>query len=241
MANLDSQREFLSLIRDFSNHKSHGDRRVSDLKKRMLDLTSHLESANSDLQLAKQSRETAEQDLRGTQLHLDITCASIRALEARARNLQEEISRIGSDLNALKNKEDAEREDFKTKMLEMNARIREFREMAAQTISKQQSPELPLSTVGEVTKTENSMPDAKESFKGLHENFKCINAEMQMLEAEYEKQLHDHTEVSKELGNLRRKRILVAAIIEESKLLQELAEYPLFTNNVYCFYQNDSK
>ncbi|KAJ1696090.1 hypothetical protein LUZ63_004602 [Rhynchospora breviuscula] len=242
-ANQDSQREFLSLIRDLSNRKSHGDRRVSDLKQRMLDLTSHLQSANSHLHLAKQSRQTAEHDLRATQLHLHITSASIPPLQARARILQDQISTVASHLNALKNKEDAEREDFKTKMLQMNATIREFRELPAQTASKQHSPGpgLPLSTVGEFTKPENSMPDAEESFKGLQENFKCINAEMQMLEAEYEKQLHEHTEVSKELGNLRRKRILVAAIIEESKLLQELAGYPLFTNDVSCFYQKDSK
>ncbi|KAJ4790051.1 Transcription elongation factor spt-6 [Rhynchospora pubera] len=125
-------------------------------------------------------------------------------------------------------------------MLEMNATIREFQQMAAQTASKQHSPGLPLST-GEVTKPENSMPDAEESFKGLQENFKCINAEMQMLEAEYEKQLHEHTEVSKELENLRRKRILVAAIIEESKLLQELAGYPLFTNDVSFFQRGKKK
>jgi hypothetical protein len=32
--------------------------------------------------------------------------------------------------------------------------------------------------------------------EGRKENLKCINAEMQMLEAEYEKQLNDHSEVS---------------------------------------------
>lgn len=38
--------------------------------------------------------------------------------------------------------------------------------------------------------------ESEESLKGLEENLKCINAEMQMLEAEYEKQLNDHSEVS---------------------------------------------
>jgi hypothetical protein len=47
----------------------------------MLDLTSQLESANSDLQIAKKFRETAEQDLKGMQVHLAITSASIQALQ----------------------------------------------------------------------------------------------------------------------------------------------------------------
>ncbi|KAF3329111.1 hypothetical protein FCM35_KLT06189 [Carex littledalei] len=183
---------------------SYSERRVSDLKKRMLDLTSDLESANSDLEVAKQSREMTDQELKGTQFQLAMTCASIQALE---------------------NKEDAEREGFKMKMLEINSRIREFQEMAVKSTSKQS--ELPLSK-GYFTKSEINMIESEESLKGLEENLKCINAEMQMLEAEYEKQLNDHSEVSKELGNLRRKRILVEAIVEESKLLQELAGYPLF-------------
>ncbi|XP_078174457.1 spindle assembly checkpoint component [Carex rostrata] len=234
MAN-ESHKEFLFLIRDFSNQKTHGERRVSDLKKRMLDLTSDLESANSDLEVAKQSREMTDQELKGTQFQLAMTCASIQALEARVCSLHEDISRIGSELNVLKNKEDAEREGFKMKMLEINSRIRlvlldnlfffpvKFKLFLWQNSSYSLGFIINYSKAGDFTKSENNMMESEESLKDLEENLKCINAEMQMLEVEYEKRLNDHSEVSKELGNLRRKRILVEAIIEKSKILPELA------------------
>ncbi|RWV87426.1 hypothetical protein GW17_00050576 [Ensete ventricosum] len=88
MASGESQKHLLSLIRNFASEKSQEELRVSDLKKRLLELENDLNVANADLDGAKRSREMAEQELRGSQ--------------ARISLLQEEILKLRSDLDALK-------------------------------------------------------------------------------------------------------------------------------------------
>ncbi|URE42005.1 hypothetical protein MUK42_09163 [Musa troglodytarum] len=139
MASGESQKHLLSLIRNIASEKSQEELRVSDLKKRLLELQNDLNVANADLDGAKRSREMAEQELRGSQV------------QARISLLQQEILKLRSDLDAL----------------------------------------------------------------NMHE-----------LEAEYEKERHDHDKVCEELAHVERRWFLVTAIMEETKQLQELAEYP---------------
>ncbi|KAJ3693890.1 hypothetical protein LUZ60_009370 [Juncus effusus] len=194
----ESQKEFLYLIRDFSNQKTHGDRRVSDLKKHMTDLSFSLDSANSDLSRAKQSRETAEQELKGAQVHLAMTDASILALESRMSNLQDEISMVGSELTALKNQEDSDRDDFIRQMLEMNKKIRDFQ---AQSVSN----ENPF-----VLSPNKEMPESE-----------CFDHQIQTLEAECEKEINNHNQLIGELENLRKKITLSAELQRQSEMLEE--------------------
>ncbi|URE42003.1 hypothetical protein MUK42_09163 [Musa troglodytarum] len=151
MASGESQKHLLSLIRNIASEKSQEELRVSDLKKRLLELQNDLNVANADLDGAKRSREMAEQELRGSQVQVSMIGASIQAQEARISLLQQEILKLRSDLDAL----------------------------------------------------------------NMHE-----------LEAEYEKERHDHDKVCEELAHVERRWFLVTAIMEETKQLQELAEYP---------------
>ncbi|BAS97018.1 Os06g0244200 [Oryza sativa Japonica Group] len=96
------QKQLLSIIRDFAAEKSHGERRVTDLKRRLDDLRAASDAAAAELEAAKRAREGAEQELRGGQVQVAIAAASIQALEATISHLQEEISKAGSDLDALK-------------------------------------------------------------------------------------------------------------------------------------------
>ncbi|OAY79206.1 hypothetical protein ACMD2_00053 [Ananas comosus] len=102
MANAEPQKQLLSLIRDFATEKSRGERRVSDLRKRLVELQYDLDSANSDLASAKRAKEMVEEELQGSQAHLAMTDASMLVIEGRIYRLQEEISKVGSDLAALK-------------------------------------------------------------------------------------------------------------------------------------------
>ncbi|URE41998.1 hypothetical protein MUK42_09163, partial [Musa troglodytarum] len=89
MASGESQKHLLSLIRNIASEKSQEELRVSDLKKRLLELQNDLNVANADLDGAKRSREMAEQELRGSQV------------QARISLLQQEILKLRSDLDAL--------------------------------------------------------------------------------------------------------------------------------------------
>ncbi|RRT52038.1 hypothetical protein B296_00027218 [Ensete ventricosum] len=81
MASGESQKHLLSLIRNFASEKSQEELRVSDLKKRLLELENDLNVANANLDGAKRSREMAEQELRGSQVQLSMIDASIQAQE----------------------------------------------------------------------------------------------------------------------------------------------------------------
>ncbi|XP_064940641.1 uncharacterized protein LOC135594160 [Musa acuminata AAA Group] len=102
MASGESQKHLLSLIRNFASEKSQEELRVSDLKKRLLELQNDLNVAIADLDGAKRSREMVEQELRGSQVQLSMIGASIQAQEARISQLQEEILKLRSDLDTLK-------------------------------------------------------------------------------------------------------------------------------------------
>ncbi|GMN42417.1 hypothetical protein TIFTF001_011633 [Ficus carica] len=98
----DSQNQFLALIHNFATEKSQGERRIVGLKKRVEELRSEAEVANAELEDAKRSKEIAEQELKGYEVELALSETSIQSLKSRIFLIQEEISTVGSDLEALK-------------------------------------------------------------------------------------------------------------------------------------------
>ncbi|RZC08251.1 hypothetical protein D0Y65_015118 [Glycine soja] len=76
----DSQKQLLSLIRDFAAEKSQGERRVVNLRKQIEKLTSELSEANAELENAKRYKELVEQDLRGFEVQLMLTESSVQTL-----------------------------------------------------------------------------------------------------------------------------------------------------------------
>ncbi|URE42002.1 hypothetical protein MUK42_09163 [Musa troglodytarum] len=210
MASGESQKHLLSLIRNIASEKSQEELRVSDLKKRLLELQNDLNVANADLDGAKRSREMAEQELRGSQVQVSMIGASIQAQEARISLLQQEILKLRSDLDALNSEVGFMRDEFVKSMCELNKKIRQFQEITVNAFQMEQPGQLC---------SDNGF------LKGLEDNITCLSTQMHELEAEYEKERHDHDKVCEELAHVERRWFLVTAIMEETKQLQELAEY----------------
>ncbi|XP_039138878.1 uncharacterized protein LOC120276222 [Dioscorea cayenensis subsp. rotundata] len=103
MASMEPQKQLLSLIRDFAAEKSQGERRVSDLKKKLLNVVAATDAANAALDEAKRAKEVAERELRGSQVQLSMCDATIQAQLARISLFQGEISKLGSAIDQLKN------------------------------------------------------------------------------------------------------------------------------------------
>ncbi|CAD6339674.1 unnamed protein product [Miscanthus lutarioriparius] len=221
----DTPKQLLSIIRDFAYEKSHGERRVSDLKRRLADARAAADAAAAELEAAKRAREAAEQDLRGSQVQAAIAADSILALEATISHLQEEISKAGTHLDALKSKGDSEREEFSSKMYEMNAKIRQFQQMASLELAEHNHCEL-LSTEGEHVRDKSKTVDSEGNLKELADKVSNAEAEVQILEEEYKKDLLDHDKVRQELADVQAKRALMEAVMGATKQLQELGEYP---------------
>ncbi|XP_021305074.1 probable kinetochore protein NUF2 isoform X3 [Sorghum bicolor] len=221
----DTPKQLLSIIRDFAYEKSHGERRVSDLRRRLADARAASDAAAAELDAAKRAREAAEQDLRGSQVQAAIAADSILALEATISHLQEEISKAGTHLDALKSKGDNEREEFISNMYEMNAKIRQFQQMASLELAEPNHCELP-STEGEHVRDKSKTVDSEGISKELADKVSNIESEVQLLEEEYKKDLLDHDKVRQELADVQAKRALMEAVMGETKQLQELGEYP---------------
>ncbi|PQQ20029.1 hypothetical protein Pyn_06963 [Prunus yedoensis var. nudiflora] len=81
-----------------------------------------LEVANAEIEEAKRSKETTKQDLKGYEVELAMNEATIQTLEDSLT--QDEISTVGSDLDALKNQKGASRDEFISQMVEINTQIR---------------------------------------------------------------------------------------------------------------------
>ncbi|CAN6201933.1 unnamed protein product [Urochloa humidicola] len=215
-AGSETPKQLLSIIRDFASEKSHGERRVSDLRRRLADARAAADAAAADLDAAKRAREAAEQELRGSQVQAAIAAASIQALEATISRLQVEISKVGSDLDELKSKADCERDEFIDKMQEMNAKIRQFQQMF--TLELADHNHSGLQSAEDKSKTIES----DGMLKDLADKASNIDAEVQLLEEEYKKDLLDHDKVRQELADVQAKRALMEAVMGETKQLQEL-------------------
>ncbi|XP_047075684.1 uncharacterized protein LOC124685387 [Lolium rigidum] len=229
------QKQLLSIIRDFAAEKSHGERTVSGLKRRLDDVLAAADAATAELDAAKRAREAAETDLRGTQVQASIAAATIQALEATISHLQEEIAKLGSELEELKSKEDSERDEFISQMVEMNARIRQFQQMASVELARKCSE---VSTDGEQGKAadgnqgkgtdghnvsdKNETAESEDMVTDLADKLSNIEAEMHALEEEYQKDLLDHKQVCQELADVQAKRALIEAVMDETKQLQEV-------------------
>ncbi|CAM0882756.1 unnamed protein product [Alopecurus aequalis] len=228
------QKQLLSIIRDFAAEKSHGERTVSGLKRRLDDVVAAADAATAELEAAKRAREAAETELRGSQVQASIASSTIQALEATITHLQEEITKLGSELEELKSKEDSERDEFISQMLEMNARIRQFQQMASaelagkcselsadgkqgKTTDSNQSKATDCHNVGDKNETANS----EGMLTDLADKLSNMEAELHALEEEYQKDLLVHKQLCEEMADVRAKRALIEAVMEESKQLQE--------------------
>ncbi|KAF2926044.1 uncharacterized protein [Oryza sativa Japonica Group] len=217
------QKQLLSIIRDFAAEKSHGERRVTDLKRRLDDLRAASDAAAAELEAAKRAREGAEQELRGGQVQVAIAAASIQALEATISHLQEEISKAGSDLDALKGKGDIERDEFISQMDQLNTKIRQFQQTVSVEFKRQKCSELP-SGEGQHVRDMSKIEESEGILKDLIDKVNNADAELHVLEEEYKKDLLHHDEVRRELADTQAKRALMEAVMGETKQLQELGE-----------------
>ncbi|BAB02851.1 unnamed protein product [Arabidopsis thaliana] len=95
MAGIDTQKQLLSLIRDFTSERSRGEQRVVGLKKRIEILQSEVEAANSEVEHAKRIKEVAEEELNGYEVELSLNDSTIQSLE-------DEVTTIGNEVDALK-------------------------------------------------------------------------------------------------------------------------------------------
>ncbi|KAK2413803.1 hypothetical protein QL285_036471 [Trifolium repens] len=98
----DPQKQLLSIIRNFATEKSQGERRVVTLRKQLETLKSELSVANAELEKSKRCKELVEQELKGFELHLFLSEASVQTLEARVSLIQNDMSVVESDLETLK-------------------------------------------------------------------------------------------------------------------------------------------
>ncbi|KQK18766.1 hypothetical protein BRADI_1g44570v3 [Brachypodium distachyon] len=212
------QKQLLSIIRDFAAEKSHGERTVSGLKRRLDDVLAAADAATSELEAAKRAREAAETELQGSQVQASIAAASIQALEATISHLQEEIS---------KSKGDSERYEFFSQMQELNGRIREFQQIAHVELAEKKGFEL-SSADGHIVGDKNETIDSEGILKDLVDKVSKIDAEVHALDAEYQKDLLDHEKLCQELAAIQAKRTLMEAVVGEMKQLQELGGYPFY-------------
>ncbi|KAF3622541.1 putative paired amphipathic helix protein Sin3-like 1-like [Capsicum annuum] len=200
MAGNDSQKQFLTLIRDFASEKSQGERRIINQRKQIQELQSELEIANAEAAAAKNEKEIAEQELKGYEVELAMNESAIQILEERIALIQDELSAYGVDLEALKVKS-YPRDDFIEKMLELNAKIRKFHESVASIFRNDNCSDSASNPGPAKAKAEDV-----EAFK------RDQNKLAQILE--------------EELSILERKASLIEEITKENKEIQELARYP---------------
>ncbi|XP_022635493.1 uncharacterized protein LOC106759252 isoform X2 [Vigna radiata var. radiata] len=214
----DSQKQLLSLIRNFAAEKSQGERRVVTLRKQIAKLTSELSMEYEQLEKAKRCKEMVEQDLKGFEVQLMLSEASNQTLEARVSLIQDQISAVGSDLETLKFEEAALREQFFHNMLHMNGKIRKFQESIiicdidavdctasrddSQVIIKENDAEVALCDL-ESTLSEVISQIAKENEEYQEEQNICKNAQQQLIDCE-------------------RKVFVMGMIVKETKELQDL-------------------
>ncbi|XP_047066851.1 uncharacterized protein LOC124674837 [Lolium rigidum] len=120
-------------------------------------------------------------------------------------------------------------------MVEMNARIRQFQQMASAELARKCSE---VSADGEQGKVadgnqgkgtdghnvsdKNETAESEDMVTDLADKLSNIEAEMHALEEEYQKDLLDHKQVCQELADAQAKRALIEAVMDETKQLQEV-------------------
>ncbi|VAI84736.1 unnamed protein product [Triticum turgidum subsp. durum] len=133
---------------------------------------------------------------------------------------------------APKSTEDIEREEFLRQMHEMNARIRQFQQKASAELAERCSG--PPSADGKQGKSAegqngsdmNETMDSEGMLTDSVDQMNNMNAEVHVLEEEYQKDLLELEKLRHELADVRAKRALMEAVMKETKKLQELGGYP---------------
>uniref|UniRef100_A0A0E0L9S3 Uncharacterized protein n=1 Tax=Oryza punctata TaxID=4537 RepID=A0A0E0L9S3_ORYPU len=217
------QKQLASMIREFATDESHGERGMSDLKRRLDGVRAAYDSAAGELEAAKRAREDAEQELSGSQLQVAIAVASIHTLEATISHLQEEISKVGSDLDALKFADlfmflyhcywqmamrswclmyclqkgdgDIERDEFISQMDQLNTKLRQFQQMVSVELYGEMCSELP-SGEGQHVRGRSEIIESEGSFHYLIDNVNNADSERSIFEEQYKKYLLDHHKVT---------------------------------------------
>ncbi|XP_019161476.1 PREDICTED: uncharacterized protein LOC109158111 [Ipomoea nil] len=229
MAGSDSQKQLLTLIRDFASEKSQGERRISNLKNRIGELRSEIEAATASIEEAKRIKESIEQELKGYEVELAMNEASIQTLEARIASTQDEISTIGSNLDALKNEEGATRDDFIKRMFGLNEEIRKLYESIALAFSQDNFSQT-TSHSGLEKSNEEETELAK---RDLENKLAQLDSQITMEEEEYKTMQNMHKQVQEELCMVERRALLMDATMKVSAELLELNKQSSFLENQY--------
>ncbi|XP_019085690.1 PREDICTED: uncharacterized protein LOC104710677 isoform X2 [Camelina sativa] len=216
MAGIDTQKQLLSLIRDFTSERSRGEQRVVGLKKRIEVLQSEVEAANSEVEHAKRIKEVAEEELNGYEVELSLNDATIQSLEARIGLLQDEVSTIGSEIDALKNKEGLLRDQFISQMEELNKEIREFQRTVESSLSNDDS-------TGVKATFEDGHGADSETIKNMLSD---VNSQLAKEEEGYLAEQKIQQQLQKELDEYEKKMSLMESITEKTNSVQVLAKYP---------------
>ncbi|XP_068652623.1 uncharacterized protein [Aristolochia californica] len=224
MAGTDSQRQLFTLIRDFANEKSFGERRVSNLKKRFLELQPVLDAANEELERVKRSKEISEQELRGSEVELALIEASIQAQESRISLLQKEISKFGTELSYLKKERAVSRDDFISKMYEVNKEIRNFHEKKTEVFHNAKL----------VEGKDSSCMSMGDGLEVVEDGLAFIRGKISNKEQECREDENIRKEILYELASLEKRVPLMEAIVKESKELQDLSRQTAESEQLYA-------
>ncbi|TKY63261.1 hypothetical protein E2542_SST13130 [Spatholobus suberectus] len=218
----DSQKQLLSLIRNFAAEKSQGERRVVTLRKQIQMLTSELSEANAELENAKRCKELVEQDLKGFEVQLILSEASAQTLQARVSLIQDDISAVGSDLETLKCEEAALREQFFHNMLHLSGKIRKFQESiitcdidAVDCTTSRDAPQVIMKENG-----------AEVALRALESTLLEVISQTTIEDEEYQAEQQNYMNVQQQLIDCERKVSLMSMIVMETKELQDLIIYP---------------
>ncbi|CAL9248275.1 unnamed protein product [Arabidopsis halleri] len=216
MAGIDTQKQLLSLIRDFTSERSRVEQRVVGLKKRIEILQSEIEAANSEVENTKRIKEVAEEELNGYEVELSLNDATIQSLEARISLLQDEVSTIGSEVDALKNKERFLSDQFISQMEELNKDIREFQKTVDSTFGNDDSTGI----TPNVKAFENSSGADSEAIKGMLSD---VSSQLAKEEEGYLAEKKIQEQLQKELDDYEKKMSLMEAITDKTNSVQVLA------------------
>ncbi|CAN4079308.1 unnamed protein product [Withania somnifera] len=199
MAGNDSQKQILTLIRDFASEKSQGKRRIINQNKRIQELQSELEIANAEVEEAKNQKEITEQEIKGYKVELARNKSAIQTLEVYhfftlmegIVFIQDELIAYGFDLEALKLLQVINRNCF---------------------------------VPSQASRGKAKAEDAEAFERDLQNELAQIQVEQNIhRQASY---FVSVTPVEEELSILERKASLIEAITKENMEMQELARYP---------------
>ncbi|XP_013594252.1 PREDICTED: uncharacterized protein LOC106302256 isoform X2 [Brassica oleracea var. oleracea] len=211
MAGIDTQKQLLSLIRDFTSERSRGEQRVVGLKKRIESLQSEVEAANEEVEHAKRIKEVAEEELNGYEVESSLNDATIQSLEARIALLQDEVSTVGNEVDALKNKEGLLRDQFISQMVELNKEIRVFQRKVASSVGNDDNVEV----------FEDGHGADSQAIKDMLSD---VNSQLAKEEEGYLAEQNIKEQLQKELDEYEKKMSLMEAITDKTNSVHALAE-----------------